>query len=294
MPTRPDPGPAGRLRHLLTDPGLLVVPSCFDALSAKLIERAGFRLAFMSGFAVSAARLGLPDTGLISFGELLDQGRNLCAAVNIPVIGDGDTGFGNAVNVKRTVEGYARAGFAAVMIEDQVAPKRCGHTAGKAVVPRAEALTRIRAAVDAREEGADIVILARTDARGPLGFDEALERCRAFADLGADLLFPEAPLSEREMERFCCELPLPVMANMVEQGLTPVLPPARLEALGFKVAAYPLTLLASAIHAMQQALAALRDGSPEPAKVGFAELQEIVGFPDYDRELLRYGDADGS
>ena len=244
----------------------------------------------MSGFAVSAARLGLPDAGLISFGELLDQGRNLCSAVKIPVIGDGDTGFGNAVNVKRTVEGYARAGFAAVMIEDQVAPKRCGHTAGKAVVPRAEALTRIRAAVDAREEGADILILARTDARGPLGFDEALERCRAFADLGADILFPEAPLSEREMERFCSELPLPVMANMVEQGLTPVLPPARLEALGFRVAAYPLTLLASAIHAMQQALDALRDGSAQPAMVGFTELQEIVGFPDYDRELSRYGD----
>ena len=192
MPTRNDPSPSGRLRSLLAEPGLLLVPSCFDALSAKLIERAGFRLAFMSGFAVSAARLGLPDTGLISFGELLDQGRNLCAAVKIPVIGDGDTGFGNAVNVKRTVEGYARAGFAAVMIEDQVAPKRCGHTAGKAVVPRAEALTRIRAAVDAREEGADILILARTDARGPLGFDEALERCRAFADLGADHPLPRS------------------------------------------------------------------------------------------------------
>jgi 2-methylisocitrate lyase-like PEP mutase family enzyme len=292
MPTRNDPAPSARLRNLLAEPGLLLVPSCFDALSAKLIERAGFPVAFMSGFAVSAARLGLPDTGLISFGELLDQGRNLCAAVKIPVIGDGDTGFGNAVNVKRTVEGYARAGFASVMIEDQVAPKRCGHTAGKAVVPRAEALTRIRAAVDAREEGADILILARTDARGPLGFDEALERCRAFADLGADLLFPEAPLSEREMERFCSELPLPVMANMVDQGLTPVLAPARLEALGFKLAAYPLTLLAAATRAMQQALAALRGEGAAPDRVGFAELQEIVGFPDYDRELSHYGDTE--
>jgi 2-methylisocitrate lyase-like PEP mutase family enzyme len=282
--------PARRLRALLDRPGLRLMPCCFDALSAKLIERAGFRLAFMSGFAVSAARLGLPDTGLISFGELLDQGRNLCAAVGIPVIGDGDTGFGNPVNVKRTVEGYTRAGFAAVMIEDQLAPKRCGHTAGKAVVPRAEALTRIRAAVDAREEGADILILARTDARGPLGIDEALERCRAFADLGADLLFPEAPLSEREMERFCRELPLPVMANMVEEGLTPVLPPARLEALGFKLAAYPLTLLAAAVRAMQQALDALRERDAAPAMVGFAELQQIVGFPEYDEELRRYAD----
>jgi 2-methylisocitrate lyase-like PEP mutase family enzyme len=286
----PDASPASRLRELLAQPGLLVIPSCFDALSAKLIERAGFRLAFMSGFAVSAARLGLPDTGLISFGELLDQGRNLCAAVSIPVIGDGDTGFGNAVNVKRTVEGYARAGFAAVMIEDQVAPKRCGHTAGKDVVARDEALTRVRAAVDAREEGADILVLARTDARGPLGIDEALVRCRAFADLGADILFPEAPLSEREMERFCRELPLPVMANMVEEGLTPVLPPARLEALGFKLAAYPLTLLSAAVRAMQQALDALREQGTPPAMVGFAELQQIVGFSDYDQELSRYGD----
>ena len=283
--------PSDQLRRLLVEPGLLVIPSCFDALSAKLIERAGFSLAFMSGFAVSAARLGLPDTGLISYGEMIDTGRGLCAAVGIPVIGDGDTGFGNAVSVKRTVEGYARAGFAAVMIEDQVAPKRCGHTAGKAVVPRAEALTRLRAAVDAREEGADILILARTDARGPLGFDEALERCRAFADLGADILFPEAPLSEQEMERFCQELPLPVMANMVEQGLTPVVSPARLEELGFKLAAYPLTLLSAAVRAMQQALDSLRGAAPSPPQVGFAELQQIVGFPEYDRESARYRDA---
>ena len=283
--------PSDQLRRLLDEPGLRVIPSCFDALSAKLIERAGFPLAFMSGFAVSAARLGLPDTGLISYGEMIDTGRNLCAAVSIPVIGDGDTGFGNAVSVKRTVEGYASAGFAAVMIEDQVSPKRCGHTAGKAVVPRTEALTRLRAAVDAREEGADILILARTDARGPLGFDEALERCRAFADLGADILFPEAPLSEREMERFCRELPLPVMANMVEQGLTPVVSPARLEELGFKLAAYPLTLLSAAVHAMQQALESLRGAAQAPPRVGFAELQQIVGFPDYDRESARYRDS---
>ncbi len=125
---------AAKLQQLLQRPGLLVMPSCFDALSARLIERAGFPLAFMSGFAVAAARLGLPDTGLISYGEMLDQGRNVCGAVSIPVIGDGDTGYGNALNVKRTVEGYARTGFACVMIEDQVAPKRCGHTRGKEVV----------------------------------------------------------------------------------------------------------------------------------------------------------------
>ncbi len=177
--------PAGRLRALLDQGRLLVMPCCFDALSAKLIERAGFPLTFMSGFAVSATRLGLPDTGLISYGEMVDQGRGICAAVSIPVIGDGDTGYGNALNVKRTVEGYARAGFAAVMIEDQVAPKRCGHTRGKAVTGRTEALDRIRAAVDARDERGDILILARTDARATHGLDEALIRARAFAEAGA-------------------------------------------------------------------------------------------------------------
>jgi 2-methylisocitrate lyase-like PEP mutase family enzyme len=281
--------PAARLRRLLAEPDVLVLPSCFDALSARLIERAGFRAAFMSGFAVSATRLGLPDTGLISYGEMVDEGRSLCAAVEIPVLGDGDTGFGNAVSVKRTVDGYARAGFAAVMIEDQVAPKRCGHTAGKSVVSRDEALERIRAAVDAREEGADVLILARTDARGPLGFDEALERCRAFADLGADIVFPEAPLAQFEMERFCAAVPVPVMANMVEEGLTPLLSPRRLADLGYKLVAYPLTLLAASVHAMQSALEALREESPAPPHVGFAELQEIVGFGEYDRELRRYG-----
>jgi 2-methylisocitrate lyase-like PEP mutase family enzyme len=136
---------AKALKELLNRPGLLPFPCCFDALSARLIERSGFALTFMSGFAVSAVRLGAPDTGLISYGEMVDQGRNICSAVSIPVIGDGDTGYGNAINVKRTVRGYADAGFAGVMIEDQVAPKRCGHTRGKAVVSRDEALARIRA-----------------------------------------------------------------------------------------------------------------------------------------------------
>ena len=147
--------PADRLRQLLAQDRLHVTPSCFDALSAKMVERAGFDLTFMSGFAVSAARLGMPDTGLISYGEILDTGRNVCDAVDIPVIGDADTGYGNEMNVRRTIDGFARAGFAAAMIEDQVAPKRCGHTRGKEVVGRDEAKRRLRAAVDAREAGAD-------------------------------------------------------------------------------------------------------------------------------------------
>ncbi|MFT5694874.1 MAG: 2-methylisocitrate lyase-like PEP mutase family enzyme, partial [Myxococcota bacterium] len=168
------------LRGLLEQPGLRVMPCCFDALSARLIEDAGFPLTFMSGFAVAAARLGAPDTGLISYGEMLDQGRNICDAVSIPIIGDADTGYGNPLNVKRTVRGYAQAGFACAMIEDQVAPKRCGHTRGKEVVSRDEAAARIRAAVAAREEGSDILIMARTDARFGHGLEEAIERCRIF------------------------------------------------------------------------------------------------------------------
>ncbi len=289
------PQPTEQLRALLGEPGLLLMPCCFDALSARLIERAGFRLTFMSGFAVSAARLALPDTGLISFGEMVDQGRDICAAVSIPVIGDADTGYGNAVNVKRTLRGYARAGFACAMIEDQLAPKRCGHTRGKDVVPRDEALARVRAAVDAREEGADLLVLARTDARAPLGFEEALWRARAFADLGADIVFLEAPADEREMERSCREVPVPCMANMVEGGDTPILPPARLEALGFRITAYPLTLLASATRAMSETLEALREGRPPSALTPFAELRELVGFDRYDEEHRRYDpSAEGS
>ena len=284
--------PAGKLRRLMERPGLRVMPCCFDALSAKLIERAGFELTFMSGFAVSATRVGLPDTGLISYGEMVEQGRAICAAVSLPVIGDGDTGYGNPLNVRRTVDGYARAGFASVMIEDQLAPKRCGHTRGKQVVERGEALARVRAAVEAREQGADVLILARTDARGPIGLDEALWRGQAFADLGADIVFVEAPRSEAEMQRVCETIRAPQLANLVEGGDTPVLLPAKLEALGYRIAAYPLTLLSSAARAMQEALAALARGETPPRLLTFAELRELVGFDAYDAALARYsGDA---
>ena len=280
--------PADALRALLAEPGLLVMPCCFDALSARLIERAGFRLSFMSGFAVSATRLALPDTGLISYGEVLDQGRDICAAVSIPVIGDADTGYGNPLNAKRTLRGYAAAGFACAMIEDQLAPKRCGHTLGKEVVGRDEALARMRAAIDARDEGADILVMARTDARAPLGFDEALWRAQAFADLGADLVFLEAPVDESEMERACRHVTAPLMANLVEGGATPLLPAKQLESLGFKIAAYPLTLLAASTRAMGEALESLRAGRAPSALTPFDELQELVGFDDYDRERKRY------
>lgn len=275
------------LRHLLDSPELHVMPCCFDALSAKLIEQAGFPLSFMSGFAVAAARLAAPDTGLISYAEMLDQGRNICDAVSIPVIGDADTGYGNPLNVKRTVAGYARVGFACAMIEDQLAPKRCGHTRGKEVVDRETAASRIRAAVATREEGHDILIMARTDARHDHGLAEAIERCRIFADLGADILFLEAPQSEDEMAELCRALPGPKMANMVEQGDTPVLSPDRLHELGFKIAAYPLTLLSAAVTAMRDTLESLGKGETPARLTSFESLRELVGFPDYDEELAR-------
>ncbi|MCD6389369.1 MAG: isocitrate lyase/PEP mutase family protein [Desulfobulbaceae bacterium] len=280
------PSAASSLRRLLKSGKLLVMPCCYDALSAKLIEQAGFKLTFMSGFAVSAARLGLPDTGLISYGEMVEQGRNICDAVNIPVIGDGDTGYGNAMNVKRTVRGYGRAGFGCVMIEDQVAPKRCGHTLGKQVVDRDEALRRIRAAVDEGEKQ-NILIMARTDARETEGIEEALYRCQAFADLGADIIFLEAPLSIGEMRLFCNRISTPKMANMLQQGRSPVLPPEQLQEIGFQIVAYPLTLLSAAVQAMQQALVDLKNGR-YPEHIGFNELKKVIGFPEYNQEEKKY------
>ncbi|MEM6548386.1 MAG: isocitrate lyase/PEP mutase family protein [Pseudomonadota bacterium] len=283
--------PAARLRALLAAGDLLVTPSCGDALSARLIEQAGFRTAFMSGFAVSAHRIGQPDTGLISYAEMVDTVRNICAVTSVPVLCDGDTGYGNALNVKRTVKGYARAGAAAVMIEDQVAPKRCGHTKGKLVVERAEAVDRIKAAVDAREEGDDILILARTDARHGHGLDEALERAAAFRAAGADILFVEAPKTPEEMAQICREVPAPHLANMVEGGETPILPPAELARLGFTVAAYPLTLMSAAMKAMVEALDTLKTESHPTALLDFAELRARVGFDAYYAEEIRYAGA---
>ena len=269
------------LRRLLAEPGLIVMPCCFDALSAKLVERAGFPITFMSGFAVSVARLGMPDTGLISYGEMLDQGRSICDAVSIPVIGDGDTGYGNPLNVKRTVQGYAKAGFACIMIEDQLAPKRCGHTRGKQTVSRDEAITRLRAALDARDEGADILIMARTDARATDGLEEALTRARTFQEMGADITFLEAPHGKDEMRRYCDEVDGPKMANLVEQGDTPLLPHEELEEIGYKLAAYPLTLQLAAQQGMMDALAAMKVGHHPQNLASFAELQAVAGFPEY-------------
>ena len=279
--------PRQKLTKLLAGSELLTMPCCFDGLSARLIEQSGFKLTFMSGFAVSATRIGSPDTGLLSYGEIIDQGRNICENLSIPVLGDADTGYGNALNIKRTVAGFAKAGFACAMIEDQVMPKRCGHTKGKKIVDRQEALSRIQAAVDSRDEGADILIMARTDARATDGMAEALYRCQAFADLGADIIFLEAPQNMEEMKTFCSQVPGVKMANMIQNGVTPLLSPAQLQEVGYKIAAYPLTLLSASIQAMQNSLDILKQGD-YPDHISFPELQKIVGFDEYYREEKRY------
>ncbi len=263
------------------------MPCCHDGLSAMLIEQAGFPITFMSGFAVSASLIGKPDTGLISYGEMVGMGRVICAATTIPVLGDGDTGYGNAVNVKRTVQGYGQAGFSCIMIEDQVSPKRCGHTRGKQVVDRHEASMRIQAAVDARDEGTDILIMARTDARATHSFNEALSRCQDFAERGADIIFMEAPESTTEMKTFCSTIHKPCMANMIQNGKTPLLSQQELQSIGFKIAAYPLTLLSGAIQAMNSSLASLKQDQ-YPAHQSFADLQTTIGFPAYYKEEDRY------
>ena len=287
--SEPYPNPAAtRLRALLARPGLVMMPCCYDALSAKLIQQAGFELTFLSGFAASASRIGAPDLGLMSYGEVRDQARNVLEAIEIPMMVDGDTGYGNPMNVMRSVEGFARAGCAGVMIEDQVAPKRCGHVAGKAVVDCEEAFDRIRAAIEARGRS-DIVIKARTDARRAHGLHEAIARAQIFAELGAEMIFVEEPMSEDEMRIICAEVPGALVANMLEGGQTPILPPARLEALGFTVAAYPLAALSAAMQAMTATLAALKAGEDHTAGLmEFAELRRRLGFDAYYEAEARY------
>jgi 2-methylisocitrate lyase-like PEP mutase family enzyme len=277
-----------QLRTILAEPGAEVMPGVFDAMSARLVERAGFRASFMSGFAVAGARLAMPDTGLISYTEMANQGQNMCDAVSMPIIGDGDTGYGNAINVRRTVEGFARAGFACVMIEDQVSPKRCGHTRGKKTVDRAEAFARIKAAVDVKNDGTDILIMARTDANATEGFDEALHRAKTFAELGADITFLEAPKDVEQMRAYCEQVPGPKMANMVEQGDTPVLSPKELGNIGYKIVVHPLTLLMAGMKAMEDVLTQFKDGTYSEDSYDFSHLRDVVGFPEYYEAEKKY------
>jgi len=282
--------PVARLRQMLSQPGLIQAPGCYDAFSARLIEQAGFHAAYMTGFGTSASVLGQPDTGLISFAEMAGHARNIAATLSIPLIADADTGYGNALNTYRTVRAYAQAGVAAVQIEDQVAPKKCGHTQGKSIIPLGEMVGKVRAAADARAEQ-DIVLVIRTDARAVSGFDEALERCLAFREAGADVLFFEAPETEREMETIAKRIRAPLLVNLVEGGKTPLLPRSRLEALGYKIAIYPATLLVTVAKAMQRQLRRLSEEDaygPSGDQITFDELKTLVGFPDYYAREQKY------
>ncbi|KAH7282181.1 hypothetical protein KP509_35G017100 [Ceratopteris richardii] len=230
---------------------------------------------------------------------MVDQGIHITSAVSIPVIGDGDNGYGNALNVKRTVRGYINAGFAGILLEDQVSPKACGHTRGRKVVSREEAVMRIKAAVDARKESlSDIIIVGRTDARQAISLEEALWRAEAMADAGADVIFVDALSSKDEMRALCNTAKMiPKMANMLEGGgKTPILTPMELEELGFKIVSYPLSLIGVSISAMQDALVALKSGRmPPPASLpSFEDIKKVVGFDDYYEEESRYSISSSS
>ena len=273
---------ADKLKNLLDQKDIIVMPGCYDALSAKLIEREELNAGFMSGFAVSSTRLGMPDTGLISFSEMAEQVRNICNVTSIPIIFDGDTGYGNAVNVYRTVRGFADAGAAAIMIEDQKWPKKCGHTKGKDVVEVDEANSRIKAAVDASKmNNKDILVMARTDAIATRGLDDAIKRMQKFSELGADILFVEAIKSKEDMKRVIKEVPGHHMINLIEDGETPLLEMNELEDIGFKIAVFPLTLMSASVKTMQESLKNMKNKTYNTNVSKFSDLRDIVGFNEY-------------
>ena len=273
---------ADKLKNLLDQKGIVVMPGCYDALSAKLIEREELNVGFMSGFAVSSTRLGMPDTGLISFSEMAEQVRNICNVTSIPIIFDGDTGYGNVVNVYRTVRGFADAGAAAIMIEDQKWPKKCGHTKGKDVVEVDEANSRIKAAVDASKmNNKDILVMARTDAIATRGLDDAIKRMQKFSELGADILFVEAIKSKEDMKRVIKEVPGHHMINLIEDGETPLLEMNELEDIGFKIAVFPLTLMSASVKTMQESLKNMKNKTYNTNVSKFSDLRDIVGFNEY-------------
>ena len=273
---------ADKLKSLLNQKGIVVMPGCYDALSAKLIEREGLNVGFMSGFAVSSTKLGMPDAGLISFSEMAEQVRNICNVTSIPIIFDGDTGYGNAVNVYRTVRGFADAGAAAVMIEDQKWPKKCGHTKAKDVVEVDEANSRIKAAVDASKmNNKDILVMARTDAIATRGLDDAIKRMQKFSELGADILFVEAIKSKEDMKRVIKEVPGHHMINLIEDGETPLLEINELEDIGFKIAVFPLTLMSASVKTMQESLKNMKNKIYNTNVSKFSDLRDIVGFNEY-------------
>lgn len=238
-----------QLRVMLSEPGIVFMPCCYDCLSAKLIEKAGFRLVGVTGAGICASMLGVPDLGLLTMTEVLNQTRNIVRATDLPVICDCDNGYGGPLNITRTVQEFEDAGVAGFWMEDQVVPKRCGHFEGKEVIPRDEMVMKIRAAVHARKDP-DLVIIARTDARAVLGLSEAISRAKEYAETGADVIFIEAPESVGDLKEMASSVPAPQMVNLVEGGKTPLLTVKELEDLGFKIASFSGSLQKVAIRSM--------------------------------------------
>jgi 2-methylisocitrate lyase-like PEP mutase family enzyme len=279
------------LKQLFKRDRLLVAPGCFDGLSARLVEEAGFEAAYLSGGAV-ARSMGIPDIGLVTMSEVIERAAQVVAAVKIPIIADADTGYGNAVNLVRSVREFERTGVAAIHLEDQITPKRCGHLDGKEVIPLAEMEKKLQAALASRSDP-DFLIIARTDARGVHGFDDAIRRGRAFAELGVDAVFVEAPQSEAELEEIPRALPdVPLLVNVFKGGKTPMLPVERLQQMGYRIAIYPSETQRAAIHAMRQALGLLkRDGTTEKmddALTTFKERDKVVGLDEWQQLEKQY------
>lgn len=281
-------GPA-QLRNLLSGGTTVRAPGCYDALSARLVAEAGFPAVYMTGFGTTASLLGRPDAGFLGMSEMVDNARRIVQAVDVPVIADADTGYGNAMNVIRTVQNYEQAGVSGIHIEDQVMPKKCGHTEGKRVLPSAEMEGKIRAAAQARNND-DFVLIARTDARAVEGLDAAIDRGRRYRDAGADMLFIEAPRSEAEIEKVVESFKdVPLLFNWAEGGKTPPIGLPQLEAWGFSLVIFPVSTLFVATQAMRRMLAELKsNGTPHDlseALMPFSDFTEFVGFPEiYDLE----------
>lgn len=272
---------AKRIRHHLDQKGHLVMPGVYDALSAKIANRAGFEVIFITGYSLSATMLGEPDFGLLTQTEMLSAAERICAVVDTPVIVDADTGYGNAINVVRTVKELVRAGAAGMFLEDQVWPKRCGHMKGKQVIPLEEHLKKLKAAMDAKQ-GGDLYIVARTDARQALGLREAIQRGIAFKEAGADAVFIEAPETKEEMREIARNVPGPLVANMIERGVTPLMGPEELKALGFQLIVWPLAPLYASAKALKDVYTTLRQkGTTQEMLdrlIPFNEFHEIVGL----------------
>jgi len=270
-----------RLVQRIKDGPLLIAPGVFDGISAKLAERAGCEALYMTGYGTVASALALPDAGLASFTEMLDRVQLLASATSLPLVADADTGYGGLLNIRRTVRGYEAAGAAAIQIEDQEFPKKCGHTPGRRVIPAADMAKKIEVAVDSRSS-ADFLVIARTDARTSLGLDEALRRGEAYARAGADMLFIEAPETEEEMRVIGRSFDTPLLINLVEGGRTPIPSPDVLQEMGFRLAIFPATGFLAMGRALSDAYSRLCRGLPAQAGslYEFPEFHRLMGFED--------------